>query len=123
VNVVLWIVQLVLGLMFLFAGVQKGFRPLNAIAERMTWVPTVPPPLVRFIGLAELLAGLGLILPPLTGILPGLAIWASVGLVAIMVCAVAFHLSRREYSGVALNVVLLTLAVFIAYSRWQVAPF
>ena len=63
-NIVLWVLQVFLGGMFLFAGIQKAFRPLDAIAKMMTWVPHVPPPLVRFIGVAELLGGIGLIAPP-----------------------------------------------------------
>ncbi len=122
-NIVLWVVQVLLGLMFLMAGVQKGFRPLDAVAKMIAWVPTVPPSLVRFIGVAELLAGIGLILPALTGILPGLTIWAALGLAAVMVCAVAFHAMRREYSAVGINVILLALAVFVAYGRWQIVPF
>ena len=122
-NIALWIVQALLGLMFLFAGVQKGFRPLEAIAATMAWVSSVPSALVRFIGITELLAGIGLILPALTGILPALTIWAAVGLVVVMALAIAFHVSRREYSAVGINVVLLALAAFVAYGRWQVAPF
>jgi putative oxidoreductase len=122
-NIALWIVQALLGLMFLFAGVQKGFRPLEAIASTMTWVSSVPSALVRFIGIAEILAGIGLILPALTGILPALTIWAAVGLVVVMALAIAFHVSRREYSALGINVVLLALAAFVAYGRWQVAPF
>lgn len=122
-NIVLWVVQVVLGLMFLMAGVQKGFRPLDAVAKMIPWVPTVPSSLVRFIGIAELLAGIGLILPALTGILPGLTIWAGLGLAVVMVLAVGFHVMRREYSAVGFNIVLLVLAAFVAYGRWQIAPF
>ena len=122
-NIVLWIVQVLLGVMFLFAGVQKSFRPHDTLAPMMAWVPTTPASLVRFIGLAELLAGIGLILPPLTGILPALTIWASVGLTVIMVLAIALHISRREYNVLGLNVVLLLLTAFVAYGRWQIAPF
>jgi len=81
------------------------------------------PPLVRFIGVTELLGGLGLILPALTGIQPGLTIWAGLGLALIMVLAAGFHAMRREFSGIGVNVVLLMLAVLVAYDRWQIAPF
>jgi putative oxidoreductase len=123
VNIVLWVLQIVLGLMFLFAGVQKAFRPLDAISTMMTWVPAVPASLVRFIGVAELLAGIGLILPGLTGVLPSLTIWAGLGLAVVMVCAVAFHATRREYSAVAMNIVFLALAAFVAWGRWRIAAF
>jgi len=122
-NIALWIVQVVLGLMFLLAGYLKSFRPLDALAERMSFVTAVPPAFVRFIGVAELLAGIGLILPAATGVLPGLTIWAGVGLAVVMICAAAFHIPRREYSRAATNAVLLILAAFVAYGRWQVVPF
>ncbi len=121
-NIVLWVVQVLLGLMFIFAGFTKTFRPLDTLVKTMGWVEHTPP-LVRFIGVTELLGGIGLILPALTGIQPGLTIWAGLGLALIMVLAAGFHAMRREFSGIGVNVVLLLLAVLVAYGRWQIAPF
>ena len=122
-NIVLWVVQVLLGLMFIFAGVSKAFRPLDSLATMMPWVPDVPPALVRFIGITQILGGVGLILPPLTGIQPGLAIWAGLGLALTMLLAAGFHAMRREFSSIGINVVLLLLAALIVYGRWQIAPF
>jgi putative oxidoreductase len=122
-NIVLWIVQILLGVMFIFAGFLKTFRPLDSLAKQMPWVPHVPPALVRFIGTTQLLGGIGLILPPLTGIQPGLAIWAGLGLAVTMLLAAGFHIMRREFSSIGINVVLLLIAAFIVYGRWQIAPF
>ena len=113
-NVVLWIVQGLLALAFLLAGSMKAFRPIETLKKTMTWVATTPASFVRFIGIAELLAAIGLILPRATGILPWLTVAAAVGLVIVMLGAAILHASRREYSHIGANAVLLLLAVFIA---------
>jgi DoxX-like protein len=79
--------------------------------------------LTRFIGICELLGGLGLLLPALTGILPWLTPLAATGLALIMILAIGFHASRREWSAIGFNSVLLVLAAFVAYGRFFVLPF
>ena len=69
-NIVLWIVQGLLALAFLLAGFMKTFRPVETLKKNMAWVSAVGAPFVRFIGIAELLAAIGLILPAATGTLP-----------------------------------------------------
>ena len=76
----------------------------------------------RFIGVGEILAAIGLILPALTGILPWLTPLAAVGLIILMISAVVFHIQRKEPLNIVLNMVLLALAVFIAYGRFVVVP-
>ena len=88
----------------------------------MTWVEDVEPSTVKLIGGLELAGAAGLILPPVTGILPWLAPLAAVGLVLTMVGAMAAHARRREYRPLAFNLVLLLLAAFVAYGRFVVAP-
>ncbi len=121
-NVALWVVQALLALAFLLAGFSKATQPLDRLAGRMGWVKVVPQGLTRFIGVSEMLGAIGLILPALTHVLPWLTIAAAVGLALVMVCAAVFHASRREYSPVSINVVLLVLALFIVYGRWMLAP-
>ena len=116
-NIVLWIVQGLLALAFLMAGFMKTFMPVETLKKNMTWVSAVAAPFVRFIGIAELLAAIGLILPAATGVLPWLTGAAAVGLVVIMLSASVFHASRREYSSIGMNVVLLLLAAFVAIGR------
>jgi uncharacterized membrane protein YphA (DoxX/SURF4 family) len=122
-NIALWIVQVILAAAFLMAGYIKTFQPLDVAAKTVTWIPDVPPRLVRFIGVCELLAGIGLIVPALTGILPWLTPLAAVGLMLVMLCATIFHLTRREYPAVGFVVVLFALAAFVAYGRWALVPF
>ena len=75
---------------------------------------------MRGIGVIDLAGGLGVVLPMLTGILPGLTVVAAIGCVLLQLCAMAFHLSRGERSAVPVNIVLLAMAAFIALGA--VAP-
>jgi putative oxidoreductase len=122
-NVFLWILQVLLGLMFLLVGSVKASQPLEAVRKRMAWANAVPDGLVRFIGVAELLGSIGLILPAATNIAPALTIAAAVGIALIMLLAAGFHLSRREPSNAATNVVLLLLALVIVVGRIAWAKF
>jgi uncharacterized membrane protein YphA (DoxX/SURF4 family) len=120
-NIALWIVQVVLAAMFIFAGVNKAFRYEHAYAS-LPWVKDVPRGLTNFIGVCELLGGLGLLLPALTGILPWLTPLAAAGLALVMLLAMGFHATRREWPAIAFNTVLLLLAVFVAYGRFVSVP-
>lgn len=117
-NVVLWIVQGVLAAMFLMAGVLKATRSRDQLLPNMPWVEDVSTPVLRLIGGAELAAAVGLILPPLTDVLPVLAAWAATGLAATMVLASGLHARRREPQAIAFNAVILALAVFVAWGRF-----
>jgi putative oxidoreductase len=88
----------------------------------MDWVNSVPEGLVRFIGASELAGALGLLLPALTRIKPGLTALAAVGLATVMLLAALFHLSRGEGGALVPNFVLAGLAVFIAWGRTKKAP-
>jgi uncharacterized membrane protein YphA (DoxX/SURF4 family) len=120
--IVLWVVQGVLALAFLLSGILKGFTPLEGLKKNMAWVGNVPAGLVRLIGIAELLGALGLILPVVTGIVPVLTIAAAVGLVLVMLSAAVFHASRKEYSTIGVNAVLLLLAAFIVVGHLVWVP-
>jgi len=111
--IALWIVQGLLALVFLLAGFMKGFTPLERLKKNMAWVGEVPAGLVRFVGIAEILGALGLILPKLTKIVPQLTIAAAIGLVLVMLSAAVFHATRKEYSNIGGNILLLLLAAFI----------
>jgi VIT1/CCC1 family predicted Fe2+/Mn2+ transporter len=72
---------------------------------------------------SELLGGLGLLLPALTGTLPWLTPLAAAGLALIMLLAMGFHATRREAPAIVFNSILLVLAAFVAYGRFVVLPF
>jgi putative oxidoreductase len=115
-------VQALLALAFLLAGVPKATLPILTLAKRIPWAKDVPEPLVRFIGVAEILGAAGLVLPALTGILPWLTVAAAIGLAFMMVAAIIFHLARGEASRIVANVVLLALLLFVLYGRLALAP-
>ena len=75
-----------------------------------------------FIGICELLAAVGLILPGLTGILPWLSPLAAAGLIIVMIGSVIFHLLRQENSNVLISLVLVAICVIVAYGRWSSIP-
>ena len=121
-NSALWIIQGILALAFLAAGTTRLTRPIEKLAAQMGWVRDFRPSTVRLIGGLEVLAAVGLILPPLVGVLPWLAPLAATGLVALMLGAAATHLRRHEMGAIAANAVLLALAAFVAVGRFTVAP-
>jgi uncharacterized membrane protein YphA (DoxX/SURF4 family) len=120
-NLVLWILQMLAALVFLASGVPKATLPIPQLARRVEWAGQIPPWLVRFIGVAEVLGAIGLILPAATGIAPWLTIAAAIGLVVAMLSAFVFHVRRAEFARLAPPVVLLLLAFVIAYGRWMLA--
>jgi len=121
-NIALWIVQVILGVMFLMAGSVKAFNYAK-VQSTMTWAKGKSKGYVSFVGFSELLGGLGLILPGLTGIAPILTVYAAVGLAIIMILAAIVHIALKEYQAIFMNVVLLALSIFVAYGRFEVAPF
>jgi len=123
-NTVVWIVQILLALAFLMAGIMKAIQPIDKLQERMTWVESLNPrTLVRGIGTLEILGALGLILPALTGILPRLTLLAAAGLILTMIGALVLHIRRHDATvRFAPSLVLLVLAVFVLYGRAVVVP-
>ena len=86
-NIVLWVVQLMLALLFAGSGFTKAVTPLAALAQSLPYTADLPAWLVRFIGVSEVAGAVGLLLPALTGIKPTLTPWAAVGLATIMALA------------------------------------
>ena len=93
-NIFLWILQIVLAGMFAFAGVLKATQPKEKLLANMPWVEDFSPNTVKFIGVMELLAAVGLILPAATGIAPVLTPLAASGLAVLMVLAATTHARR-----------------------------
>jgi uncharacterized membrane protein YphA (DoxX/SURF4 family) len=118
-NIVLWVLQVLLALAFLAHGVMLLVPP-PAIAAMLN--ASLPRWFQLFLGCAEVLAGVGLILPGLTRVLPWLVVWAAVGIMIVMVSATVFHVMRGEMSSAATTLLLLAMATFVAYMRHRVLP-
>ena len=118
-NVALWVLQGLLAAAFLAHGWLFLSPPANMV-ERMN--AAISPAFRIFLGVAEVLAAIGLTLPGITRVLPRLVPLAAAGLMIVMIGATYFHLSRGEYSSAATTAVLLVLLSFVAYVRWKVKP-
>ena len=119
----LWVAQVLLALAFGAAGVMKLMTPLDQLGTMMNWVTVTPEWLVRFIGTVEILGALGMILPALTRVLPWLTPLAALGFAVIQVLAIGTHASLGETAAtLPVNIVLLALALFVAWGRWRKAP-
>ncbi len=117
----LWVVQGLLALLFLFTGGIKLIMPLDMLTEQSP----LPGLFMRFIGVAEVLGAIGLILPGLFGIRPGLTPLAAARLVLIMTGATALTLAGVAPGGVAVALIPLVvglLSALVAYGRWRLAP-
>jgi|TARA_B110000967_G_C18355057_1_gene303198 hypothetical protein len=126
-NIALWILQGFLAIIFLIAGgikVIKSKDELKALGgEKMNWVDSTSAISVKLIGTLEVLAAIGLILPQLTGIMPGLVPLAAFGLVLTMIGAMIFHHLRGEGPKAIMPVVILLLmAAFTTYGRFDFIP-
>jgi putative oxidoreductase len=122
VNVALWVVQVLLSLFSLAAGWNHGLRPLSDTIQSSPWAADLPVALVRFIGYAELAAGIGLVLPAATRTMPGLTPLAAIGLAIIMGLAIPFHILRGEANVIALHIAVVALCVFVAWGRLRRVP-
>ena len=118
-NIVLWILQVLLALAFLAHGWMFLWPPPE-IAAMMN--ASLPRWFQLFLGVAEILAGIGLTLPGLTRIKPWLVVWAAGGIMIVMVSATVWHAVRGEISSAVVTLVLLGMATFVAYMRLRVRP-
>jgi len=118
-NIVLWILQILLALAFLAHGLLVLVPPpeiaaqMNAELPRWFWV---------FLGIAEVLAAVGLTLPGVTRTLMWLVPSAAVGVMIVMISATVWHVARAEYSSAVITAVLLAMATVTAYARWRMTP-
>jgi len=116
-NTALWIVQILLGAMMMLLGVMKTFLPVERL-RKLSWTTRSPEVFIRFVGISELLIGVGLILPQLTGIAPGLTVWAAICLCMVMALATMEHVRYREPNEIWKNVLISMLALFVAAGRF-----
>jgi len=121
-NTALWIAQILLALAFGAAGIIKSIQPYEKLKGSMGWPGDFSAGFVRFIGVTELLGALGLILPAVTGIAPVLVPIAASALAVEQAGAIAVHVRRKEPQAIVANVVLIALALFVAWGRFGDYP-
>ncbi|GBG95540.1 hypothetical protein LFYK43_19990 [Ligilactobacillus salitolerans] len=117
-NIFLWILQILLALLFLNSGFSKTFQYNKKEAELKKMDHLESGAFIKFIGTAELLGAIGLILPLALNILPFLTAWAAIGLGIVMLGAMFTHLRYKEYQNFAFTTVVLILALVIAFNRF-----
>ena len=118
-TVALWTVQ---GLLALFFALGSGAPKLLLPAEMLPMPIPLPDAFVKFIGTAEVLGALGLILPGLLRIRPGLTPLAATGLVLLTICASVYQLLAHQPESAVFAISMGLLAAFVAYGRWRLAP-
>lgn len=119
-NIALWAAQVLLAGAFLMAGTMKSLTPVGELQKSMPAAAVIPEWLLRFIGISEVAAGLGLVLPMLLRIRPMLTAYAAFGIVVVMILAAGFHLGRNEYTSIPSNVLFGVLALFVAWGRSEI---
>jgi hypothetical protein len=124
-NLALWIVAGLLAAVFLFSGSAKLFVPKEKLATVPLggWTGDASVGFVKALGVLELLAAAGLILPAALDIAPVFVPLAAVGVVVLMVGAMVTHFRRHEAAGVALNLIYLAMAAFVAWGEFGPEPF
>jgi uncharacterized membrane protein YphA (DoxX/SURF4 family) len=118
-NVVLWVLQFLLAAAFLAHGM-LFLTPPASVVEQMN--ASLPRWFQLFLGVAEVAAAAGLVLPGLTRIATPLVWCAAVGIMIVLISATIFHLMRAEWSSAVITFALLGMASFVAYMRWRVIP-
>jgi uncharacterized membrane protein YphA (DoxX/SURF4 family) len=126
-NTLIWVLQGIVAAMFLMAGMMKATQSKDELRikgkGRMDWAEDLSAGNIKLIGILEVFAAVGLILPQWTGILPWLTPLAAAGLALTMIVAVILHIRRGDgVKSVLDNIMLLLIAAFIAYGRFVLLP-
>ncbi|MFD0999738.1 DoxX family protein [Ohtaekwangia kribbensis] len=116
-HVVLWILQILLTAMLLWAGFTKLFEPIEKLSAMWPWTGQVPIAFVKFTGIVDVVGAMGLTLPSLLRIKPKLTPVAAIAFCVLMICAIIFHIARGEASQIGINIVLIIIAAFVAWGR------
>ena len=122
-NIALWIIQVILALLFLFAGGTKLVLPIEVLTSMGSPNQVhLPALLLRFIGVCEVLGALGLVLPGLFRRRTDLTPLAAAGLVIIMIGATVITIIGDGVSMAIVPLVVTLLCAFVAYGRWKLRP-
>lgn len=116
-HIAFWLTQVLLSVTLVWAAWMKLFQPADVLSAMWPWTGQVPSLVVKLTGIADLLGGIGLVLPALTNIRPALTFVAAAGVVLLMVSAMVFHLWRGESP--VFNIVFGALAAWVAWGRQE----
>lgn len=116
-NIGLWLAQVLLSITFTGTAVWKILTPIPKLAALIPWAGQVSPAFMYATAVIDLCGGLGILLPTLTRIKPGLTVLAALGCAALQLCAIVFHVSRGEAANTPFNFVLVVLSLFVAWGR------
>ena len=123
-RIALWLVQIMLATFFGSSGLAKLLvAPADLVTMGLNYAEDIPRGLLLFIGAAEVAGAAGLILPGLLRLVPGMTLAAAAGFAVLQSCAICLHVMREEFGVVPFNIVLLALAVLVAWGRTTQAPF
>jgi uncharacterized membrane protein YphA (DoxX/SURF4 family) len=119
-NTILWVLQAMMAVIFIYSGIKKSFFSIPVLVhdKGQTGVDNLPLPLVRFIGISEILGAVGLILPCYLNILPILTPIAAILFAIIMLPAALIHYRRKEPKNILVNAFLFSICIVIAYGRF-----
>jgi uncharacterized membrane protein YphA (DoxX/SURF4 family) len=121
IHIILWAAQVLLAACFIWAGMMKLLQSPEKLAVMWPWAGQVPVALVKLTGVVDVLAAIGLVVPAMMRIKPGLTPLTAVGIIGLMLCAGVFHILRGEAATIGVNVVFAVLAAFIAWGRFKKA--
>jgi uncharacterized membrane protein YphA (DoxX/SURF4 family) len=118
-SIMLWVLQVLLAVAFLAHGLLFLVPPAEMVEQMNS---AIQPGFRIFIGVAEVLAAFGLIVPGVTRILPWLVPCAAAGLMIVTISATIFHTARGEVTSAITTAILFVVVTFVAYMRWKVMP-
>ena len=122
-NITLWIIQTLLALMFFMAGAMKIFKPQKELSAKLgDWVDQFSENNIKLIGLLEVLGSIGILLPMAINVMPIFNPLAAIGLALTMGGAIKVHYERKETNKIISNLVLMSLALFVAVGRLCLVP-
>ena len=119
-NTLIWILQIILALLFLYSGAMKSTQDREKLMSlNQTGVANLSYASIRFIGISEVLGAIGIILPLYLQVIPVLTPIAAVCFAVVMVFAIRIHYKRGEYKQITFNIIIFLMAIWVAFYRFN----
>ena len=118
-NSALWVVQVLLAIGFIAGGAMKLFMPVNKLAVMWPWAADVPFAILRFMGVVDALAAVGIVLPSIFRIIPKLVPITALCIIILMLSAAIFHFYRGEAASTPINFMFAFMAAFVVWGRFK----